>query len=79
MEALQRLPALYSYEAQEENELGFAEGERLELLVRMEDDWWLMRKDGRTYGLAPSNYFEAVAEAAELETNIFEYPTWLHS
>lgn len=44
----------------------------MELLAKMEDDWWLMRKDGRTYGLAPSNYFENNPQE-ESQGNIFEY------
>jgi len=64
--------ALYGYDASEENEVSFAEGDRLELLVRLEDDWWLMRKDGLVYGMAPSNYFESSdLPHTQSQTNIF--------
>lgn len=65
------MTALYGYEAGEEGELGFQEGEELELLVRMEDDWWLMRRNGNEYGLAPSNYFSG--PDSPQQKDIFEY------
>ncbi len=58
MEPIAVVKALYAYEAREDNEVAFDEGEKLELLAKLEDDWWLVRKNTKIYGLAPSNYFE---------------------
>ena len=48
---------LYSYEAQEEDELSIVAGELVEVLSA-EDDWWLGRS-GERVGTFPSNYVEA--------------------
>ena len=48
--------ALYSYVAQEENEIGFEEDDKLWLLNKLDDDWWLMKNANNEYGLVPSNY-----------------------
>lgn len=51
------------------------------MLVKLEDDWWLVRKDGLVYGMVPSNYFDSASVPASPsrsmtglleEENIFE-------
>lgn len=53
-----KLRAVYDYQPQEDNEVGFEEGEEVELMAKLDDGWWLVRARGIAYGLVPSNYFE---------------------
>lgn len=71
VEPMARIKALYSYQAQEDNEVGFDEGQVLELLAKLEDDWWLVRKDSTVYGLVPSNYFEETSVTKSSQIDIF--------
>jgi len=48
--------ALYSYQAQQHDELSFDEDERVFVVDQSEDDWWRATVKGKT-GLVPSNYF----------------------
>lgn len=58
MEEIETLTTLYEYVAQEDNELGFNEGETLFLLSKIDTDWWLVRNDSFQFGLIPANYVE---------------------
>lgn len=49
--------ALYDYEAQEENEISFKEGDIITNLNFVTDDWWEGVIDGKC-GLFPGNYVE---------------------
>jgi len=49
--------ALYDYEAQEENEISFKEGDIITNLNFVTDDWWEGVVDGKC-GLFPGNYVE---------------------
>lgn len=47
--------ALYSYQANESDELSFYKNDVLEILEKNDDDWWLAKK-GDEIGMIPSNY-----------------------
>lgn len=68
----------YSYEAQEDNEISFEEGQILELLHKIDDDWWLARSRDDCYGMVPANYFEGdgqeVEQAYKPEEQSYEEP-----
>ena len=49
--------AAYDYEAQNDGELSFEEGDRIEVVARSDDGWWEGRLKGAV-GLFPSNYIE---------------------
>ena len=51
--------ASYEYSAQEENELSFGEGQILQVLHRIDEDWWLARDESSgECGMVPANYFD---------------------
>lgn len=59
---LDTVVALYSFTSQNEEELSFQKGERLEIIERPanDPDWWLARSQfGRT-GLVPKNYVQVI-------------------
>ena len=60
MEPISRAVARYTYDKEEENELTFAENDAIDILAKLEDDWWLARRRNE-YGLVPSNYFQEVS------------------
>lgn len=49
--------ALYDYDAQEENEISFREGEVITEIEMVADDWWQGSVNGQN-GLFPANYVE---------------------
>lgn len=51
--------ALYDYEAAEDNELGFTEGEQIVDIEFASEEWWsgTNKTSGQT-GLFPANYVE---------------------
>lgn len=69
-----KITALYGYEAQEDNELAFGEGERMDLLATLEDDWWLVRKGGIQYGMVPSNYFDPLDDVKQADAQVNDEP-----
>ncbi|CDH54424.1 related to drebrin f [Lichtheimia corymbifera JMRC:FSU:9682] len=51
--------ALYDYDAGEDNEISFREGQLITYIEFVSDDWWQgVAADGRTVGLFPANYVE---------------------
>jgi len=59
---LKQLVALYTYEATEENEISFVEGEQLFLLEKDDSGWWKGRNVKGQEGLFPSNFVDVVGE-----------------
>jgi hypothetical protein len=59
MEPISRAIAKYVYDKEEDNELSFGENDAIDILAKLEDDWWLARRRNE-YGLVPSNYFQEV-------------------
>jgi hypothetical protein len=57
-----QLIALYTYDATEDNELSFAEGETLYLLEKDDSGWWRGKNAKGQEGLFPSNFVEVVGE-----------------
>jgi len=56
----QEVVALYDYEATEEGELTFAEGEKLTLLEQDDSGWWKGKNVKGVVGVFPSNFVEIV-------------------
>jgi len=61
---IRMLVSLYSYDATEENELTFGEGEVITLLEANESGWWKGRLANGSEGLFPSNFVEDQGKAA---------------
>lgn len=59
---LKQLVALYTYDATEENEISFVEGESLLLLEKDDSGWWKGRNAKGQEGLFPSNFVDVVGE-----------------
>lgn len=55
---LDRVVAIYDYNADKEDELSFTEGSLIYVLKKNDDGWWEGVMDGIT-GLFPGNYVEA--------------------
>lgn len=53
--------AIYDYEASDEDELGFQEGDIIKLLARHDSGWWTGELNGIT-GLFPANHVEITYE-----------------
>lgn len=52
--------AVYEYEAAEEGEIGFAEGETVTAIDQIDEGWWKGTNARGEEGLFPSNYVELV-------------------
>jgi len=50
--------AAYDYQASEDNELSFAEGDRITEIEAASDDWWQGKDQHGNIGLFPANYVE---------------------
>jgi len=57
-----QLVTIYSYDATEDNEISFAEGETIYLLEKDDSGWWRGRNGKGQEGLFPSNFVEVVGE-----------------
>jgi len=57
-----QLVAIYSYEATDDNEISFAEGETIYLLEKDDSGWWRGRNLKGQEGAFPSNFVEIVGE-----------------
>lgn len=53
--------ALYDYEATNENELSFAEGDVLNITEQDDSGWWFAEHKGKT-GFIPNNYVEQISQ-----------------
>lgn len=52
--------AIYDYEAAEDNEISFREGDRITEIEAASDDWWQGKDASGDVGLFPANYVEVV-------------------
>jgi len=59
-----QLLTIYAYDATEENEISFAEGDTIYLLEKDDSGWWRGRNLKGQEGLFPSNFVEVVGEEA---------------
>ncbi|KAI9334504.1 hypothetical protein DFJ73DRAFT_852941 [Zopfochytrium polystomum] len=59
---------VYSYEAQEENEIDLAEGEIITQIEKVDDGWWQGMSPSGRVGLFPANYVEENEGAAPIPT-----------
>jgi len=50
--------ALYDYDAAEENEISFKEGDLIVEIEAASDDWWQGKDGAGNVGLFPANYVE---------------------
>lgn len=50
--------ALYDYDAQEENEISFQEGETIYEIEQVDENWWRGRTVDGSTGLFPANYVQ---------------------
>jgi len=57
---IEKVTAIYDYNADKEDELSFTEGAIIYVLKKNDDDWWEGVMDGIT-GLFPGNYVEKIA------------------
>ncbi|CEG82222.1 hypothetical protein RMATCC62417_16329 [Rhizopus microsporus] len=57
-----RIRAEYDYEAQQEEELSFQEGDEMDLLEQDDPDWYLVKHTNGQVGLAPSNYVQFIQQ-----------------
>ena len=57
---MDKVTAIYDYNADKEDELSFTEGAIIYVLKKNDDDWWEGVMDGIT-GLFPGNYVEKIA------------------
>jgi hypothetical protein len=55
-----KVRAEYDYDAQQEEELSFREGQTMWLLECDDPDWYLVKLDNGDIGLSPANYVHAV-------------------
>lgn len=56
----ERARAEYDYEAQEDNEVSFAEGEILTDIQKVDPDWWVVTNSKGQQGLVPANYLQII-------------------
>ena len=65
-----------SYEAAEENEVSFLEGERIVEIEAVSDDWWQGKTaDGRV-GLFPGMFLLTLATGSFAEVLVMQQITW---
>lgn len=66
---LDHVITLYSFESQNEEELSFQKGERLEIIERPinDPDWWKARNQHNEVGLVPKNYVQIVNDSNDDE------------
>ncbi|KAK5079835.1 actin binding protein [Exophiala xenobiotica] len=58
----ERARAEYDYEAQEDNEVSFTEGEILTDIQKIDPDWWVVTNSKGQQGLVPANYLQILEE-----------------
>ena len=52
--------AMYTYDSQDHGEVGFREGDEVEVIQRSENGWWLVRTP-EELGWGPSNFLQSMA------------------
>lgn len=64
--------ALYSFTSQNEEELSFQRGERLEIIDKPSNDpdWWMARNASGDTGLVPKNYVQLISDKQETTVNV---------
>ncbi|XP_053202745.1 cytoplasmic protein NCK2-like [Panonychus citri] len=64
--------ALYSFTSQNEEELSFQRGERLEIIDKPSNDpdWWMARNASGDTGLVPKNYVQLISDKQETTNNV---------
>ncbi|TIC47302.1 hypothetical protein E3Q08_00007 [Wallemia mellicola] len=78
-EAPQRVKALYDFEPQEANELGFLKGDVITVLESIHKDWWRGELSGEI-GIFPVNYIQVlpnltpsqISSEAQVEAQLFD-------
>lgn len=69
--------ALYAFQASNPDELSLGKGDSLEVLMKHEDDWWLVRNYHGQEGLIPSNYVYAeLKNVRSKESTVYLPPGW---
>ncbi|KAK6372814.1 actin binding protein [Lithohypha guttulata] len=58
----ERARAEFDYDAQEDNEISFAEGEILTDIQKVDPDWWIVTNSKGQQGLVPANYLQIVQD-----------------
>ncbi|KAL0096655.1 hypothetical protein J3Q64DRAFT_1708765 [Phycomyces blakesleeanus] len=59
-ETIAQYEAHHAYDAQQQDEISFKEGEIIHVTDQSNDDWWLGTKDNSTSGYFPSNFVSPV-------------------
>ncbi|KAI8618837.1 hypothetical protein BC830DRAFT_1106842 [Chytriomyces sp. MP71] len=62
--------AMYAYDAQEDNEISFAEGEIINAIEKLDEGWWQGTNAAGRVGLFPATYVEEVS-SAPVASNFF--------
>lgn len=57
---VERVQALYNFEAEEDGELSFSKGTILTVLEKPDPNWWMGVNDSGSRGLIPSTYVRAI-------------------
>ena len=70
----ERARAEYDYDAQEDNEISFAEGEILTDIQRVDPDWWVVTNSKGQQGLVPANYLQLIEDEAPPKTSSVPAP-----
>ncbi|KAL7276374.1 actin binding protein [Rhizina undulata] len=60
-----RAIVVFDYEAAEGNEIDLVEGQIVDEIDKVDEDWWAGRNQQGKHGLFPSNYVELIEEDAE--------------
>lgn len=62
LEKVEQVMAIFSYQAQNDDELTFHKGSVINVIAKEDADWWKGECNGVT-GLFPSNYVSALSES----------------
>jgi hypothetical protein len=57
---------MYDYDANDDEELSFREGDRMEVTDKESDDWWMAKHTSGSTGLIPSNYVKETSAASSI-------------
>jgi len=62
--AVEQVVALYKYQKQNQDELSFEKGCVINVINKLDSDWWTGELNGQT-GLFPSNYVAPLSSVSE--------------